>query len=214
VVDRTGREISSADAMCLNDEEKWSSKPKYEYLYVLKDGTKSKDSPPKNKMVWIDNPKNPGKKMPKRERVKVADEPVPFFQLRSMAQTRACAKALRNVLSWIVVLAGYQTVSAEEVGETELEEGEGSQGAGKEAERAGEDKKQETKSDPEPPGKQPPEEPILEQQKALILAELKKKNLTLEHLEGYMSKAIDKFNRYPDVNTALDWINKRKAEKS
>ena len=30
----------------------------------------------------------------------------PMFQLRSMAQTRACAKSLRNVLAWVVVLAG------------------------------------------------------------------------------------------------------------
>lgn len=39
----------------------------------------------------------------------------PFFQLRSMAQTRACAKALRNVLAWVVVLAGYRPTPAEEV---------------------------------------------------------------------------------------------------
>jgi len=38
-----------------------------------------------------------------------------LWQLRSMAQTRACAKALRNVLSWIVVLAGYETTPAEEM---------------------------------------------------------------------------------------------------
>ncbi len=37
-----------------------------------------------------------------------------LWQLRSMAQTRACAKALRNVLAWIVVLAGYETTPAEE----------------------------------------------------------------------------------------------------
>lgn len=39
----------------------------------------------------------------------------PLFQLRSMAQTRACAKALRNVLSWVVVLAGYRATPAEEM---------------------------------------------------------------------------------------------------
>lgn len=37
------------------------------------------------------------------------------FQLKSMAQTRASAKALRNVLGWVVVLAGYQTTPAEEL---------------------------------------------------------------------------------------------------
>ena len=29
------------------------------------------------------------------------------FQVRSMAQTRACVKALKNVFSWVIVLAGY-----------------------------------------------------------------------------------------------------------
>lgn len=39
----------------------------------------------------------------------------PWFQLASMAQTRAGAKALRNVLSWVVVLAGYQPTPYEEM---------------------------------------------------------------------------------------------------
>lgn len=39
----------------------------------------------------------------------------PLFQLKSMAQTRACAKALRNVLAWVVVLAGYSPTPAEEM---------------------------------------------------------------------------------------------------
>jgi len=61
--------ISSAEAMCLDDEWKWQGKP--------------------------------------------------MFQLKSMAQTRACAKAFRNVLAWVVVLAGYQPTPAEELdGET------------------------------------------------------------------------------------------------
>lgn len=42
----------------------------------------------------------------------------PLFQLRSMAQTRACAKALRLCFSWIVTLAGYDPTPAEEVEET------------------------------------------------------------------------------------------------
>lgn len=41
----------------------------------------------------------------------------PIFQLRSMAQTRASAKALRNVLSWVAVLAGYAPTPAEEMQE-------------------------------------------------------------------------------------------------
>lgn len=57
--------ISSAEAMCLSDEQNWARKP--------------------------------------------------LFQLRSMAQTRACAKALRNVLAWVVVLAGFKPTPAEEM---------------------------------------------------------------------------------------------------
>jgi len=44
----------------------------------------------------------------------------PHYALRSMAQTRACAKALRSVLSWIVVLAGFQPTPAEEINGDEL----------------------------------------------------------------------------------------------
>lgn len=78
-----GAVISTAESMCLNDEEKWSSRAKYEW----KNGKKEK----------------------------VGDVPVPLFQLRSMAQTRACAKALRNVLAWVVVLAGFRPTVAEEM---------------------------------------------------------------------------------------------------
>lgn len=41
----------------------------------------------------------------------------PWFQLASMAQTRAGARAMRNLLSWVVVLAGYKTTPAEEMTE-------------------------------------------------------------------------------------------------
>lgn len=92
VVNATGVEISAADSMCLNDEERWRSRAVYE---------------------WRDGPTG------KRERVKVGEEPVPLFQLRSMAQTRACAKALRSVFAWVVVLAGYKPTVAEELTGTE-----------------------------------------------------------------------------------------------
>lgn len=39
----------------------------------------------------------------------------PTYQVCSMAQTRANAKALRNVLSWVAVLAGYKPTPAEEM---------------------------------------------------------------------------------------------------
>ena len=41
----------------------------------------------------------------------------PWHQLASMAQTRAGAKALRNRLAWVVVLAGYRPTPAEEMTE-------------------------------------------------------------------------------------------------
>ena len=42
-------------------------------------------------------------------------KPVPAFQLRSMAQTRACVKALRSVLGFVPVMAGPQrSISAAE----------------------------------------------------------------------------------------------------
>ena len=39
----------------------------------------------------------------------------PLFSLKSMAQTRSGAKALRQVLSWVVVLAGYKATPVEEM---------------------------------------------------------------------------------------------------
>lgn len=42
-------------------------------------------------------------------------EKSPWFQLASMAQTRAGAKALRNRLAWVAVLAGYSGTPAEEM---------------------------------------------------------------------------------------------------
>lgn len=83
---RTNEEVGSAEAMCLNDEEKWSGRPRYEWRYVLKDGSTQADDPGPNNIIWIDNPGKPGKKMPKKERVLAGEEKVPLFQLRSMSQ--------------------------------------------------------------------------------------------------------------------------------
>jgi hypothetical protein len=60
----------------------------------------------------------------------LTDEPnwrgKPLFQLKSMAQTRAAAKALRTVLAWIVVLAGYEPTPAEEMSDPEKKTKKGS----------------------------------------------------------------------------------------
>jgi hypothetical protein len=92
-----GAVISQAVADCLSDEPKWSKKAKYE---------------------WRDKDGGGG-----RERVQVGEEDLPLFQLKSMAQTRACAKVLRNVLAWVVVLAGYRATPAEEL-DASMERGE------------------------------------------------------------------------------------------
>jgi hypothetical protein len=86
---RTGQVIegAGAEAYCMRDEEKWNTRPKYEWQGEGDD----------------------------RHKVKVGDEVVPWFQLASMAQTRAGAKAFRNRLAWVVVLAGYRPTPAEEM---------------------------------------------------------------------------------------------------
>lgn len=48
-------------------------------------------------------------------REKVGEAPVTSHQRRSMAQTRACSKALRLALGWVLGLAGYEATAAEEV---------------------------------------------------------------------------------------------------
>lgn len=40
---------------------------------------------------------------------------VPLFQLRSMAQTRACSKVLSNLLSYVAIMAGCSGTAAEEM---------------------------------------------------------------------------------------------------
>ena len=104
----TGQVLSSADAMCLNDEEKWSTRTKYEWCYVKKSGGTSLEDPGKAEIIWEEG-------RPKKERVKMGEVAVPLFQLRSMAQTRACSKVIRNVFAWVVVLAGYKPTPAEEM---------------------------------------------------------------------------------------------------
>lgn len=116
----SGRVISSASSLCSNDEEKWSDRTKYDWHYVLRDGSTQKDDPGIDNIVWVQHPtkvKANGKpaNMPKKERVMVGSQKVPLFQLMSMAQTRAEAKVCRNVFSHVAVLAGYSPTPAEEM---------------------------------------------------------------------------------------------------
>lgn len=84
----SGIVISTADSMCLDDEENWDMRPEYEWR----------------------GPSNA------REKIKVGERPVPLFQLRSMAQTRAMSRALKGPFSWIVAMAGYAPTPAEDMG--------------------------------------------------------------------------------------------------
>jgi len=111
----TGAIFSRAEMVCMNDEEKWRSKPRYEYHYVLADGTLSKEDPGSENIVWTENKFKPGKMMPKKEKVYAGEDPVPMVQLKSMSQTRAQSKALRQYLGYIVRLAGIKATPAEEM---------------------------------------------------------------------------------------------------
>jgi len=90
----TGELIGGAEAYCMRDEEKWGTRPKYE---------------------WQGEGNN-------RKRILVGQEVVPWFQLASMAQTRAGSKALRNKEAWIAVLGGYKPTPAEEMTENTASE--------------------------------------------------------------------------------------------
>lgn len=130
---RDGRVIGRATAMCLNDEEKWGTRPKYEWVQLLNDASKAlatlthdgkpyarrSDNVPSSALVWeeVDDPTKPGqkKRRPVAARLLVGEERVPLFQLRSMASTRASAKVQRMVFGFVPPLAGYNATPAEEL---------------------------------------------------------------------------------------------------
>jgi len=114
-IDKAGIIRSKGEAYCLNDEENWSERNKYEWHYKLKAGGTCKENRPASELVWQPNPNKPGKTMPAKERVLVGVEKVPLFQMASKAQTTACAKALRNIFSYVAVLAGCSATPAEEM---------------------------------------------------------------------------------------------------
>ena len=88
----TGLFLGGAEAYCMRDEEKWGTRAKYEWQGS---GNSS-------------------------HRVKIGEESVPWFQLASMAQTRAGAKAFRNRLAWVVVMAGFKATPVEEMTESRV----------------------------------------------------------------------------------------------
>lgn len=124
LVSRDCRVLGRCTAMCLNDEEKWSSRPKKEWAYCLGTGDcgqheHSVEDPGYDRLVWEPNPAKPGKNKPKKARITTGEEKVPFFQLRSMAQTRASSKVHSSVLRFVPVLAGFKATPAEELPDSE-----------------------------------------------------------------------------------------------
>jgi hypothetical protein len=106
VVDmNTMNEVGRAESMCLDEEESWGDVTVYEWKDKIgADGKK----------IWNPNLRK-GKGGYEAEKVAAGTKKKPLFQLRSMAQTRAEAKALKGVFSWFVVLAGYKPTPAEEL---------------------------------------------------------------------------------------------------
>lgn len=110
--EHTGLVVGRGEAICLDEEENWGPRTKYEWQDVLVNGQK----------VW--DPKG-GKNRTgsyRRERVEVGIVTTPMFQLMSMAETRACNKAMSNKLKWVVTLAGYAATPAEDMHEATMRE--------------------------------------------------------------------------------------------
>lgn len=102
--EHTGAIVGRGEALCLDEEENWGERTKYEWRDVV-DGRGQK--------IWE------GGKC-RREKVAVGTVDTPLFQLASMAQTRACNKAMSNKLKWVVSLAGYATTPAEDMHDATL----------------------------------------------------------------------------------------------
>jgi hypothetical protein len=112
---RHGEVVSAAEAICLNNEDNWNERPKYDYKNVPGIG---------------------------RERVIIGSVKVPSFQLMSMAQTRAMGKVLSNVLRFVAVLAGFADTPAEEMTGNEYDQRQPSeQHQGKDTQRKSEQAK-------------------------------------------------------------------------
>ena len=97
----TGQVIGIGDSQCLRDEPHWDKRPKYKWK-------KNADVTEKDEVVYVND-------KTKSSKILEGYEPVPLFQLRSQAQTRAQSRALSSVLRWVAVLGGYSGTPAEDV---------------------------------------------------------------------------------------------------
>ncbi len=101
----TGQVIGVADAMCLNDEDKWGPRPKYD----------RNPQGGRGELLGYVN--------------------TPLQQLRSMAQTRAQSKVLASLFKWVARLKGYQGTPAEEMTGHEYDGAQGSAAPASEPQR-------------------------------------------------------------------------------
>ena len=125
----------------------------------------------------------------------------PLYALKSMAQTRAGARALRQILSWVVVLAGYKPTPVEEIG-TEVQE----------------DLEREKQIDSWQPNHKVPtishvDKPASEPQKKMIFAVAKEKGIEPDKAKEVI-KHYFKLNSYSDLTIsqakkAIDNLLKR-----
>lgn len=109
--ERTGAVVGHGEALCLDEEENWGPRTKYEWRDV---------TDPSGKKIWDKTGGKNGQGAYKRERVAVGEVDTPLFQLMSMAETRACNKAMSNKLKWVVSIAGYATTPAEDMHDATL----------------------------------------------------------------------------------------------
>ena len=97
----TGQVIGIGDSQCLRDEPHWDKRPKYRWK-----ANSSVTEEEKPNVVYSNE---------KSSKILEGYDPVPLFQLRSQAQTRAQSRALSSVLRWVAVLGGYSGTPAEDV---------------------------------------------------------------------------------------------------
>jgi len=111
--ERTGQVVGRGEAICLDEEENWGPRTKYEWQDVLDD---------RGQKIWDPKVGKNGRGAYRRERVAVGEVDTPLFQLMSMAETRACNKAMSNKLKWVVTLAGYSATPAEDMHEPTMQQ--------------------------------------------------------------------------------------------
>lgn len=130
------------------------------------------------------------------EAICLNDEPnwskKPLFQLRSMAQTRAAGKSLRNVLAWVAVLAGYDPSLVEEM--------------------TGEEHGKPPIAEPKPKASTPPEsgQVISDSQGKRLYALWKKAGKSDDEVKAYLKKhyglSSTREIRISDYNAIETWI--------